>query len=206
MKYIAIFILALCFTTLNAQTSETNFYDVGHISEIKLTIKQGNFSSVLDSMKVYGSGMIVGDATIDGTPLKNVGIRYRGNSSYGFGNKRNPWHIKLNYINKSQEYQGMSSIKLSNSLRDPSMVREVLGFEIARKYMVAPRCNYTKLYINNQYVGLYVSVESIDKEFIGKNNAARFNTFFKCSPDEDTKSNPGCKNKIYAALDRKSVV
>lgn len=200
MKYIAIFILALCFTTLNAQTSETNFYDVGHISEIKLTIKQGNFSSVLDSMKVYGSGMIVGDATIDGTPLKNVGIRYRGNSSYGFGNKRNPWHIKLNYINKSQEYQGMSSIKLSNSLRDPSMVREVLGFEIARKYMVAPRCNYTKLYINNQYVGLYVSVESIDKEFIGKNNAARFNTFFKCSPDEDTKSNPGCKNKIYAAL------
>lgn len=94
----------------------------------------------------------------------------------------------------------MTSLKLSNALRDPSMVREVVGFEIARKFMIAPRCNYTKLFINNKYVGLYVNVESIDKQFISKNNAQKDNTFFKCSPEIETKSNPGCKNKVYASL------
>lgn len=183
-----------------AQSTEPDFFDTGNISEIRLTIKQQNYQNILDSLKVYGAGMIVGDVSINGTKLKDVGIRYRGNTSYGFGNKRNPWHIKLDYINKSQKYQGVSSLKLSNALRDPSMVREVLGFEIARKYMVAPRANYTKLYVNDKYIGLYVNVEAIDKNFIEKNNAKRSNTFFKCSPDIETKSNPGCKNKIYASL------
>ena len=183
-----------------SQNAEKDFFDVNHISEIKLTIKQSKYENILDSMKIYGEGMIVGDATIDGKILKDVGIRYRGNSSYGFGNKRNPWHIKLDYINKSQQYQGISSIKLSNALRDPSMVREVVGFEIARKYMIAPRCNYTKLYINNKYAGLYVNIESVDKNFIEKNNAGKDNTFFKCSPEVNTVSNPGCKNKVYASL------
>lgn len=186
--------------SLTAQSTEKDLFDINHISEIKLTIKQNKYESILDSMKIYGEGMIVGDISIDGKLLKDVGIRYRGNSSYGFGNKRNPWHIKLDYINKSQKYQDITSLKLSNALRDPSMVREVLGFEIARKFMIAPRCNYTKLYVNNKYIGLYVNVESIDKNFIEKNNANKDNTFFKCSPELETKSNPGCKNKIYASL------
>lgn len=200
MRFIQLSILLFFSFVATAQSSETDFFDPNHISEIRLTIKQQNYADILDSLKVYGAGMIVGDVNINGTKIKDVGIRYRGNSSYGFGNKRNPWQIKLDYINKSQKYQGVSSIKLSSALRDPSMVREVLGFEIARKYMVAPRANYTKLYVNDKYIGLYVNVESIDKNFIERNNASRSNTFFKCSPDPDTKSNPGCKNKIYSAL------
>ncbi|HMX82473.1 MAG TPA: CotH kinase family protein, partial [Saprospiraceae bacterium] len=200
MRFVQLSILLLFSFVASAQSSETDIFDPNHISEIRLTIKQQNYADILDSLKVYGAGMIVGDVNINGTKIKDVGIRYRGNSSYGFGNKRNPWQIKLDYINKSQKYQGVSSIKLSSALRDPSMVREVLGFEIARKYMVAPRANYTKLYVNDKYIGLYVNVESIDKNFIERNNASRSNTFFKCSPDPDTKSNPGCKNKIYSAL------
>ncbi len=131
MRFVQLSILLLFSFVATAQSSETDFFDPNHISEIRLTIKQQNYADILDSLKVYGAGMIVGDVNINGTKIKDVGIRYRGNSSYGFGNKRNPWQIKLDYINKSQKYQGVSSIKLSSALRDPSMVREVLGFEIA---------------------------------------------------------------------------
>ena len=195
-------ILTLLFINVSAfaQEGKFDFYDTKKITEIKLTIKQPKYDKILDSMKLYGEGMIVGDVVIDGQTFKSVGIRYRGNSSYGFGNKRNPWHIKLNYVNKNQNYQGIKSIKLSNALRDPSMVREVLGYEIARKYMIAPRANYSKLYINGKYAGLYVNVESIDEEFVEKNYGSRTNTFFKCSPESNTKSNPGCKNKVFASL------
>ena len=185
---------------VQAQNEKQDFYDVNKIPEIKLIIKQAKYDKILDSMKIYGEGMIIADAIIDGQTFKSVGVRYRGNSSYGYGNKRNPWHIKLNYVNKNQNYQGVTSIKLSNALRDPSMLREVLGFEIANKYMIATKCNYSKLYINGAYSGLYVNVESIDDQFFERNYGSKTNTSFKCSPESNISSNPGCLNKVYASL------
>lgn len=201
MKLLHLFTFLICLQFgIQAQNNNTDFYDVNKIPEIKLLIKQPKYDKVLDSMKIYGEGMIIADAIIDGQTFKSVGVRYRGNSSYGFGNKRNPWHIKLNYVNKNQNYQGITSIKLSNALRDPSMLREVLGYEIAGKYMIAAKCNYTKLYINGTYSGLYVNVESIDDQFFERNYGSKTNTSFKCSPEANTSSNPGCMNKVYASL------
>jgi len=201
MKLLTLFTFLICLQFgIQAQTSTEDFYDVNKIPEIKLIIKQAKYDKILDSMKIYGEGMIIADAVIDGQTFKSVGVRYRGNSSYGYGNKRNPWHIKLNYVNKNQNYQGITSIKLSNALRDPSMLREVMGFEIARKYMIAAKCNFSKLFINGAYSGLYVNVESIDDQFFENNYGSKTNTSFKCSPESNITSNPGCMNKVYASL------
>jgi len=194
-----IIILAAFSFELKAQKEE-DFYSINHISEIRLTITTKNYSTTLDSMKLYGEGMIEADATIDGTKIKGVGIRYRGGSSYGVGKQRNPWNIKLDFTDQAVTYQGIKTIKLSNALRDPSMVREVLGYEIASKYMAAPRCNYSKLYVNNEYQGLFVNVESIDDQFIMRNFGSDDGAFFKCSPDPEYKSAQGCRNMNFSSF------
>jgi len=180
---------------------ETDFYDSGKIAEIRIKFKKKDWAEQMDSLRIYGDDLLLGTATIDGKEYKNIGVRYRGSRSFAVGSKRNALHIKLNYINKNQNHQGYKKIKISNALRDPSMVREVLGYEIARKYMPAPKANYAKVYVNDSYYGLFVNVEDISEEFLMKHFGSDENAFFKCSPDITKKSEEGCKNKTFASLE-----
>ena len=180
---------------------EAEFYDSDRITEIRIDFKKSNWAEEMDSLRIYGEDLLLGKASIDGKSYGNVGVRYRGSRSFKMGGKRNALHLKLNYINKNQNHQGYKTIKLSNALRDPSMVREVLGYEIARDYMPAPKANYAKVYINGTYYGLFVNVETISYEFLDKHFGSHANAFFKCSPDISRKSEDGCKNKIFSSLE-----
>ena len=176
-------------------------FDEKTIGEVRISLKNSNWVADLDSMRIYGDGLLVGDATVDGYSYSGVGIRFRGNNSYQMGLKRNPYTIKLNYTDKEQQHQGHTSLKLSSALRDPSMVREVLFYEIARKYMPAPEANYTKLYVNNEYVGLYVNVESVDDNFTEKYFGSTENPFFKAGVDRMPNITATCKQGIYGSLE-----
>ena len=192
----------LIFNVADAQMSQSNgdFYDNNNIHELKLHFEQDNWAYLMDSLRIQGDGLLIGDVSIDGSKYENAGMRYRGSKSFTTGSKRNAFHVKLNFINKNQNHQGYRTFKLSNSLRDPSMIREVLSYEIARKYMPAPQASFVKLYINDEYYGVFVSVEAIDDDFLDKHYGSHSNTFFKCSPDVDETAMKGCKNKIFASL------
>ena len=192
--------IAISTTNLFGQQS-TGFYDTDRIAELRLTIKAQNWPEELDSLRVYGNNLMLAQARIDGQDYKNVGVRYRGRKSFTTGGKRNALTVKLNFIDRSQNHQGYKTIKLSNALRDPSMVREVLGFEIARKYMPAPKANYVKVYINNEYYGLYVNVESVSHGFLEENFGSSDNTFIEVNPDLEKRDGKGCKNDIFGNLE-----
>jgi CotH kinase protein len=119
--------------------------------------------------------------------------------------KRNPWTIKLNYIDKKQSHQGYKAFSISQALRDPSMVREVLGYEIARKYMAAPRANYTNLSINNENRGVYVSIEAFNEEFLQKNFGYTEGSFFRCVPDTHSEIKGDCERSFGALKPQKEV-
>ena len=200
-KYFLLLVLAVtAFSMMQAQPY-SDLYDNAKVHELRLTIGERNWMDRLDSMRIYGEGMLVGGASIDGTGLTEVGIGYRGSSSYQTGAKRNPFQVKLNYKKAAQNYQGYVALKLSPALRDPSMVREVLGYEIANRYMIAPRASYVQLYINNENYGLYVMVESIDEAFLKLRFGTADNPFFKCTPDTRATAKDGCKSKEFGAMD-----
>jgi len=200
-------ILLLCFFGCLLTTGDvigqdkSNFYDNDRVAELYLTFKNSDWATELDSLRLYGNDLLLASAKIDGKEYKNVGVRYRGTKSFKTGSNRNALHIKLNFIDRGQNHQGYKTVKLSNALRDPSMVREVLGYEIARKYMPAPQANYVKVYVNNKYYGLFVNVESVSDQFLVKNFGSSDNTFFECNPKLDKESSAGCKKNIYSNLE-----
>jgi len=179
----------------------SDFYDPDKITEIRLTFKIEDWKSELDSLRLYGNDLLLGKAKIDGKAYKNVGVRYRGKKTFQTGSLRNALHIKLNFVDRSQNHQGYETIKISNALRDPSMVREVLGFEIARKYMPAPQANYAKVFVNNEYYGLFINIESVSEQFLEKNFSSSDNTFFECNPHSEAKADSGCKINTDAGLE-----
>ncbi|WP_282780905.1 CotH kinase family protein [Phaeodactylibacter xiamenensis] len=204
MKKTTLILLSLfCFgayTTLWAQDDASGFYDTGTIQEIKIRFEQENWRYVLDSLRFNGDGLLFGSVEINGQKFDDIGVRYRESRSFQPGNKRNSLYLKLNYIDKEQNYQGRGTVKLSSALRDPSMVREVFGYEIARRYMPAPLANYARVMVNGEYYGLFVNVEPIDDAFLKRNYGTDEGTFIRCAPNLVENEPAGCKADVFGSL------
>jgi hypothetical protein len=67
----------------------------------------------------------------------------------------------------SQTLLGLQSVVLRNNTQDPSSLHERLGMRVFSMMGVpAPRTAHTRLFVNGQYAGLYLIVESVDKRFL----------------------------------------
>jgi len=167
---------------MNTTSYSQALYDSTHITTIQITFAQSNWDYMLDTAKAGSEGYIMAQSvSINGTLYDSVGVKYKGNSTYQANQTKNPWHIELDTY-KEQDYQGFKDIKLSNVSKDPSFLREVLTYDIARQYMVAPRSNYAVVYVNGSQMGLYSSSEAISKLFVNTHLYSKGNTFIKCNP------------------------
>lgn len=162
------------------QVQSQSFYDINTINTIELTFAESNWDAVLDQLVAEGNEeRLLGTAVVNGIRYDSVGVRYKGNSSYNTRNTKNPLNIKLDYTFEDQEHGDYGTLKLANVYKDPSFVREVLGYEIARAYMPASLANYAKVYINGSYMGLYTSVQDVDKHFMRSHFFSDDNPCFK---------------------------
>jgi len=177
--YICTLILFFGHLKLHAQ----GLYDMDNITVIELTFTESNWDQILDQYYSNGNDeRLLATCAVNGEPFDSVGVKYKGNSTYSVNNEKNPLNIKLDEIISSQNYQGWYTLKLSNGDKDPTFVRETLSYEITRKYMHAPLCNYAKVYINGSYYGLFSSAESINKKFVGEHFLSdENNPLFKCN-------------------------
>jgi spore coat protein CotH len=169
---------------LNLSYGQSSFYHPDTIQEIRITFYESNWDQTLDQFYVDGDEeRLTCDIEINGVSLDSVGIRYKGFSSVATDRSKNPFNIKLNHVFGNQDYEGLDKIKLSNVIQDPSFLREVMSYEIGRKYMPASRANYAEVYINDVYWGLYTNVEAVGSQFLNDHFGETQGSFFKCNPD-----------------------
>ena len=170
-------------------------FDIG-IRNIDIYFSQTNWDDSLDIYYANGlSERLIADSIlIDGVMDDNVGIKYKGNSSYNVANVKNPMNIKLDYVNNGQSIDGYNVLKLSNGFRDPSFVREVLSYEMASEYMPSPKATYAKVTVNGTLIGLFTCVQSIDDDFTNENFYERKGPFFKV--DNTGIIVPGCSGSL----------
>jgi len=153
-----------------------DFYDINTINTIEISFNESNWDQILDNLYSQDDEeRLIGSVIINGIEFDSVGVRYKGNSSYSPQNDKNPLNIKLDHVIDDQTYQGYGTLKLANGFKDPSFVRETLSYEIARNYMPASLANYCNVYINDNLIGLYSSVQDVDKVFK--------NTYFPSNED-----------------------
>jgi hypothetical protein len=203
MKKLLLTLITILPLIVAAQSNKATrpLFDKKSIGEIRLTLPAKNWVDPLDSLRIYGMGLMTGSLSIDGVKYDGVGVRFRGDKSYQMGLRRNPFTFVLNHINPAQNHQGYTSLKLSSALRDPSMVREMLFYEIAAKYMPTPQACYMKLYVNDEYIGVFVNIESVDKHFLETNFGSSGNPFFKAGVDYKPEVPSTCKQNIYGSLE-----
>ena len=167
-------------TSISFSSLAQDVFDTG-IRQIEIFFSEPNWDDTLDLYYAndLGQRLVADSILIDGLVDENVGVKYKGNSSYNINNVKNPMNIKLDYINNGQSIDGYNVLKLSNGFRDPSFVREVLAYDMARDYMPAPKATYANVFVNGNLIGLYTCVQSIDDDFTNEQFYERKGPFFK---------------------------
>ncbi|MEO0337812.1 MAG: CotH kinase family protein [Bacteroidota bacterium] len=189
-----------------AQANSQSIFDSKAINEVRITFDKTEWQQQLADHKMAGQeDRMLADLSLNGQSYKNVGIRYKGNSSFHAVMKTEarklPLNIKVNFVDKSQRLPGGGkTLKLANGFRDPSFIREVLAYDIARQYMPASRASYAKVYANDHYLGLYTLVESVDNSFLDENFGDHNGVFFKCDPNYNIKAPATCPEGSRASL------
>ncbi len=195
MQRLVLPLLVFVFVLNNKQRATAqDFYASDAIQEIRIYFSQPNWDYLLDSLNAADEDarLIAPLIVINGVEFDSVGVKYKGNSSYNPNRPKNPFSIDLNEVIETQDYQGHTLIKLSNGFKDPTFLREALGYEIANQYMDAPRANYARVYVNDNYHGLYTNVESVKSKFLSERFYSSDNALFKCDPTMGASNPPGC--------------
>lgn len=105
--------------------------------------------------------------TVDGKTYPDVGVHFRGASSYmmiGEGRKRS-LNLSIDFAHEDQAVGGYRTLNLLNAHEDPTFLRTVLYFDTARSYVPAPKANWVRLVINGESWGVYINVQQFNKDF-----------------------------------------
>ena len=190
--------ISLLSSKTKAQTEGDIFFGQAIVHDIFMTFPQTNYWDSLVANKPLDL-YLKGDVTIDGVIYPNVGIKFKGNSSYSNPSTKKPFKIDLNEYGSTSELDGIKKFNLNNGFKDPSFMREKLALDFYNEHgLAAPRCSYTRVYLNGIYWGLYMFVEEANKTFLDDRFGNKQGNMFKGDPSGDLRWYGTAASSYYA--------
>jgi spore coat protein CotH len=139
------------------------FFDDTVLHEIRLNVNTRDWQSLKDHF--LDNTYYPCDFRWRGHVLRNIGIRSRGRGSRS--GVKPGLRVDFDRYVTEQKFLGLKSFVLRNNTQDATNMHERLTMLLFRRMnLLAPREVHTKLYVNEQYAGLYTIVESTDKAFL----------------------------------------
>lgn len=139
------------------------FFDDTVLHDVKLWINSRDWDTLRTNF--LSNAYYPADLQWNTETIRNIGIRSRGNGSRsGF---KPGLRVDIDRYASTQKFLGLKSFVLRNNTQDPSQMHEWLSMLFFRRMgLPASREAYARLFVNNQYAGLYTIVESVDKSFL----------------------------------------
>jgi spore coat protein CotH len=107
-----------------------------------------------------------GNITIDGVKIENVGVRKKGFIG-SLDNQFPSLKVKFDEYVDQSPVKGIDVLTLNNNKQDAALVSQFLTYRLFNEAGVqAPRCNFARVTVNGEYLGVYSNVESIGKPFL----------------------------------------
>ena len=156
---------------LHIRSNAQDILDADTLHEVRLYFYDSEYESLLESKASsfrpqIGNQYIKSSIKIDGQVIDTIGVRYKGRSSYFNESEKKSFKIDFNEFIKGQKFQGLKKLNLHNGYADPSLVRDPLVYHLFRKIGVhAPQTSFARVYINDDYSGIYQIVEQVDDSF-----------------------------------------
>ncbi len=161
-------------------------FDDKSLPTIQITIDPADLAEILrpgneQSNTYYPAILHFTNHLIDDT-ITTVGLRLRGNTSRYSAKKS--FKVSFSKFVSGRRFYGLKKFNLNGEHNDPSIIRSKLCWNLFNEFGVpASRANHIRLYINDEYRGLYINVEHIDSTFIQSrfgNPPGAEGNLFKC--------------------------
>jgi hypothetical protein len=144
----------------------TPLYDTSALRTIFLRFDNPDWNDELASF--YNTDVEVpATATVDGRTYRDIGVHFRGASSYRMvgADAKKSLNLSFDFVNGQQRLLGYRTLNLLNGNGDPSLVRTLLYSEIARHYIAMPKTNYMRVVINDENWGVYINTQQFNSDF-----------------------------------------
>ncbi|MHC2069826.1 CotH kinase family protein [Bremerella sp. T1] len=152
-----------------ATNTKAGLYDANVVRTLFFEFENEDWEKELEDF--HGTDVDVpATLTVDGKTYENVGMRFRGMSSYGMvptGYKRS-FNVSIDMADDDQRLYGYKTLNLLNCAGDASFMSTVLYSKIASDYIPVPKANHVQVVINGESWGVYANVQQYDKTFISE--------------------------------------
>jgi hypothetical protein len=165
MIAIARLVLFLLFAAQAFGQQDSELFDESVVHDIRLAVDPAAWQTLRDNY--LSNDYYRADFQWKGALMPEVGIRSRGSGS------RSPEKpnllVRFDRYRSGQRFLGLRDITLKANNQDASIMTENVALSFLRRMgMSAPRASYARLWINDEFFGLYTIVEPINRDFLGR--------------------------------------
>lgn len=142
-------------------------FDENTIVEFYLTISEAEWQKFLEYRAEGKKEDVHCTFEWDGDVFADAACRSKGNPDYWKDEKKPQFTIRFNRWNKDLRFHGLRKLNLEANPYTTTPIRDRLGMWLMREAGIdAPRVNHARVYLNGKYLGLYMNIEAIDREFL----------------------------------------
>lgn len=161
--------LLACFVLIaperaQAQTTDA-FFDPLTLQRLDLQMHSADWAKLKENFLT--NTYYPADFVWNGQTVFNVGIRSRGRGSRS--SSKPGLKVDFDQYSTKQQFLGLKAVVLDNLTQDASGIHETVAMRFLERLGIpAPRETHVRLFVNNEFVGLYGLVEAIDKDFLAR--------------------------------------
>ena len=180
MIFKKVFII-IAFTGFILSDESWKVYDESELAVIHITVDPEDLEWMYDNVEsdsIHPATIQFQNAYLDET-IDSIGFRLRGNTSRNAAKKS--FKIDFNHFISGRDFYDVEKLNLNGEHNDPSIIRSKLCWDFYQDIgMASSRSSHVLLYINEEYFGLYISIEHIDDRFLSKNFENDNGNLWKC--------------------------
>ncbi|OQX96961.1 MAG: hypothetical protein B6I20_13670 [Bacteroidetes bacterium 4572_117] len=169
-------------TAQNPFPEKTRVFDDKTLLRMDISIEADSLSQIyqdVESDHEYPADFVFSRNDETDT-LKDIGFRLRGNTSRH--SQKKSFKIAVNSFEKGRNFLGLEKLNINGEHNDPSIIRSKLSWDIFKKFeVIGSRTAHVKMYINNEYYGLYIHIEHIDGQFVELRYGSQSGNLYKCT-------------------------
>jgi hypothetical protein len=150
---------------------KVNPFTTDRVATVRIVMPEADWQALMAN--AYSKTYYKADFWFDDELVPDVAVRTKGNASLlqsvAWRSERFPLAVDFNLFNRARTFHGMKKVHFNNGWSDPTLIRDVISYEIFNKMGVpAPRASIVDLYLNDHHLGVYTMAEAVDTSFLAR--------------------------------------